>query len=100
VVAEEPVHNFSAKYSDIDINGHVNSVRYIEHILDLLPLEKHREERLKRFEIAYITESYFGDQLDIYMDEDKNENVYMVEVRKHFSGEVVCRAKMEWKVEN
>jgi acyl-ACP thioesterase len=97
VVATEPLYSFAAKYSDIDINGHVNSVRYIEHILDLLPLEKHKTERLKRFEIAYITESYFGDQLDIYMDEDKEENVYMVEVRKHFSGEVVCRAKMEWK---
>ena len=33
------------KYSDIDINGHVNSIRYIEHILDLFPLEIFREKR-------------------------------------------------------
>jgi acyl-ACP thioesterase len=97
VTASTPAYSFSAKYSDIDINGHVNSVRYIEHILDLLPLEKHKSESLRRFEIAYITESYFGDQLDIYMDEDPSTNTYSAEIRKHFSGEVVCRAKMLWQ---
>ena len=74
----------------------LDSRRYIEHILDLLPLEKHKTECLKRFEIAYITESYFGDQLDLYMDTDAEANAYTVEIRKHFTGEVVCRAKMLW----
>ena len=126
VTAQEPAYSFSAKFSDIDINGHVNSIRYIEHILDLLPLEKHKTERLRRFEIAYITESYFGDQLDLYMEEGReareegresreegresreeslglrdegreSRDTYSVEVRKHFTGEVVCRAKMIWE---
>ena len=34
-----------AKYSDIDVNGHVNSIRYIEHILDLFPLQLYREKK-------------------------------------------------------
>ena len=37
VQATEPVASLTARYSDIDINGHVNSIRYIEHILDMLP---------------------------------------------------------------
>ena len=34
VASKEPVAALVAKYSDIDINGHVNSIRYIEHILE------------------------------------------------------------------
>ena len=38
VTASAPQGEFTARYSDIDINGHFNSIRYIEHILDLFPL--------------------------------------------------------------
>ena len=30
-----PVRSMDVYYSDIDINGHVNSIKYIEHVLDL-----------------------------------------------------------------
>lgn len=81
-----------AKYSDIDVNGHVNSIRYIEHILDLFPLEKYRKQRIRRFEMAYVAESYFGDELSFFLDDDGN-GVYGVEVKKNGS-ETVCRAKV------
>lgn len=32
------VQTLEARYHDIDVNGHINSVKYIEHILDLWPL--------------------------------------------------------------
>lgn len=81
-----------AKYSDIDINGHVNSIRYIEHILDLFPIEMYREKRIRRFEMAYVAESYYGDELTLFMD-NAGEGVYDVEVKKNGS-EVVCRSKV------
>ena len=82
VSAGEPVASLTAKYSDIDINGHVNSVRYIEHILDLFPIEMYRSKRIRRFEMAYVAESYYGDELSFFMD-DASEDVYQVEVRKN-----------------
>lgn len=39
VTEKTPVSEYQTKYSDIDINGHVNSIKYIEHILDLFPME-------------------------------------------------------------
>jgi len=48
------------KYSDLDINGHVNSVKYIDHILDLMPAQTYKETPLKRFEIAYVAEAREG----------------------------------------
>lgn len=94
VASCEPAATLTAKYSDIDINGHVNSIRYIEHILDLFPIEKYRAKRIRRFEMAYVAESYYGDELTFFMD-DAGEDVYQVEVRKN-GGEVVCRSKVEF----
>ncbi|MDL2291597.1 acyl-[acyl-carrier-protein] thioesterase, partial [Bacteroides sp. OttesenSCG-928-F21] len=75
------------------INGHVNSVRYIEHILDLFPIEYYQEMRIRRFEIAYIMESYYNDELKFYKEEGENKGEFNVEVKKE-SGEVVCRSKI------
>mgnify|MGYP000248400861 FL=1 len=80
------------KYSDIDINGHVNGIRYIEHILDLFPLEIFREKRIRRFEMAYNAESYYGDTLAFYK-EQVSENEYDIEVKKN-GQEVVVRSKV------
>lgn len=92
VSSTQPVATLQAKYSDIDINGHFNSIRYIEHILDLFPLQQFREKRIRRFEMAYVAESYFGDTLHFFKEEEENGTV-CVEVRKE-DGEVVCRSKV------
>lgn len=83
---------YQTKYSDIDINGHVNSIKYIEHILDLFPIEIFKEKRIKRFEMAYVAESYYGDVLSFYKEE-VNENTYDIEVKKN-GKEIVCRSKV------
>lgn len=92
VAATAPVHSLKARYSDIDMNGHVNSIRYVEHILDLFPLSMYREKRIRRFEMAYVAESYYGDLLSFYMD-DTGGGTYAVEIKKNGS-ETACRAKL------
>ena len=52
----------------MDINGHINSVKYIEHVLDLWPLEWYKEHSVKRFEIAYVSEAHAGDKLSFYRE--------------------------------
>lgn len=92
VTNQEPVAKLMAQYSDIDINGHVNSIRYIEHILNLFPLDFYKNKRVRRFEMAYVAEGYYGDMLEFYKDET-SEDEYHVEVKKN-GGEVVCRSKI------
>lgn len=70
-----------AQYSDIDLNGHVNSVKYIEHVLDLFDLEWYRSHRLQRFEIAYVAESYEGDELCLYK-EDAGNGIFNVKITR------------------
>ena len=92
VAQSEPIAEYLTKYSDIDINGHVNSIKYIEHILDLFPMETFKEKSIRRFEMAYVAESYYGDTLSFYL-EQKTENEYDIEVKKN-NQEVVVRSKV------
>ncbi|MBF1443598.1 MAG: acyl-[acyl-carrier-protein] thioesterase [Prevotella pallens] len=88
-------------YSDIDINGHVNSIKYIEHILDLFPIEYYKKYRIKRFDIAYIMESHNNDKLNFYTNIDSiNECNNTVSVRVTKSGfkeeKEVCRCQFSF----
>lgn len=86
------IFDYITKYSDIDINGHVNSIKYIEHILDLFPIEIFKTKNIKRFEMAYVAESYYGDTLS-FLKEEIDENNYNIEVKKN-GNETVCRSKV------
>ena len=57
---------YKVKYSDIDINGHLNSIKYIEHLLNLFDLDMFRNNYISRFEISYISEGHFGMDLMLY----------------------------------
>ncbi|WP_071144824.1 acyl-[acyl-carrier-protein] thioesterase [Bacteroides ihuae] len=92
VDTQEIVSVIVAKYSDIDINGHVNSIRYIEHILDLFPIEMYKTKHIHRFEMAYVAESYYGDELS-FIKQQVAEGEYHLEVKKN-EDEVVCRSKI------
>ncbi|MGL5957724.1 MAG: acyl-[acyl-carrier-protein] thioesterase [Phocaeicola sp.] len=92
VTNKEPISTYTTKYSDIDVNGHVNSIKYIEHMLDLFPLAWFKEKQIKRFEMAYVAESYYGDELTFYRDE-VSENEYHIEIKKNDT-DVVVRGKI------
>lgn len=63
----EKVRSIDTYYNDVDVNGHINSVKYIEHVLDLWNLDWYRQYRLHRFDIAYVAEAHQGDRLNLYV---------------------------------
>ena len=97
------VRTIDTCYSDVDINGHINSIKYIEHILDLFPRNQ-LERGVRRFEIAYKTEAYLGDSLSFYTQKTEDGEETDVEVRKCVTadspGEVVCQAKVRFASTN
>lgn len=52
--------NYTFQYTDLDFNRHVNTVRYIEHILNLWSPEHYDAYRLKDFEISFRHECLAG----------------------------------------
>ena len=86
-------------YHDIDINGHVNSIKYIEHVIDLWDIPWYREHRIKRFDIAYVAETHQGDKLNFYR-EQTGEQTYCVRLVKTDQNTQenteVCRCKIQF----
>jgi len=83
-------------YSDVDLNGHINSVKYIEHSLDAIPIEYYRHNSLRRIDIAYMAECHGGDLLRIYR-EDISEREFGLSLRRigHDGAETeACRCQL------
>ena len=87
----ELVHTISTYYHDVDINGHINSIKYIEHVLDLWPLQWYHQHKIRRFEIAYVAEAHAGDQLSFYR-EQVADGAYNVRILKTGNIEVARAA--------
>lgn len=83
--------SYPVRYSDIDLNRHVNSMRYIEHILDLYPFEWYDMNRVTRFEMAFAQEARPGIDIDVY-EEKKGETEHCIELR-HVS-DCLCRSRI------
>ena len=92
------VATVETKYNDVDINGHINSVKYIEHVLDLWDLDWYREHQIKRFEIAYVAEAHQGDTLSFYR-EQTSDNEFCIRICKDGETEC-CRSKVIFKSSN
>lgn len=75
--------------SDIDYNGHVNSIKYIQLLCDVFPLEYYQKHKLQRVEIAYINETLFGETLHFFKQEIEDRK-FEIEIRKD-EGETVVR---------
>ncbi|MBO4955072.1 MAG: acyl-[acyl-carrier-protein] thioesterase [Muribaculaceae bacterium] len=59
------VHDYRFRVSDIDVNRHVNSARYVELILNQMDLADYDECMLRRFEIEYRREAHYDDTVEV-----------------------------------
>lgn len=89
----QPAGTHRAAYTDLDINGHVNSIRYLELLLNTYGAAQLREHPVRRVELAYCLESYEGDELQIVTDTDPaDERRRLFEIRKSPGGDTVVKA--------
>lgn len=76
-------------YTDLDLNKHMNNVRYIEYILDLFPTSYFAEHPLKGIDINYIHEIHEGETLSLYANEEKTIVVGNVGEKLAFTSELL-----------
>ena len=95
------VRTIDTQYNDVDINGHINSVKYIEHVLDLWQLDWYKEHQIRRFEIAYVAEAHAGDKLSFYKEPAEEPNAFNIRIVKTSPDSEepveVCRSKVVFK---
>lgn len=95
----EKVRTIDTHYHDVDVNGHVNSIKYIEHVLDLFPPAHYQTHSIKRLDVAYVAESHAGDPLTFYLERLDEDN-FNVKIVKELDEEMVevCRCNLVFKV--
>ena len=81
-----------AVYTDLDYNGHVNNVRYIQWIEDTLSLQVLEKADKMRLDINYLSEIFEGENVDI-LSAQIGENAYAYEGRKE-NGQAAFRAEL------
>lgn len=94
-VEPDSVQRYRFTYCDIDFNRHVNSSRYIELLLNQWSLDYHDRNRLNRFEIAYMHEAYFDEEVEVCLALD-NEATTRAELIDVESRKPLCRALLRF----
>ena len=97
------IRTIDTYYNDVDVNGHINSIKYIEHVLDLFNIDFYRQHRIERFEIAYVAESHQGDRLSFYQEQvaENDYNIRIVKTEQSASKTAqnmmeVCRVRIKF----
>lgn len=82
--------------TDLDINGHVNSIRYIDWVLDAFSLEWHRSHPICRIEVAFGLEGHCGDDLDIML-QPAGEQQYAAEIKRQSDGATLVKVLLHYR---
>jgi len=90
----EKAGEFTVKYSDVDINKHLNSMKYIEHFVDVFDIDMFREKEIKRFEINYLSEGQYGSKIEIIQREEEDSQ-FILEMKNGES--IVSATRITWK---
>ncbi|NLO70118.1 MAG: acyl-[acyl-carrier-protein] thioesterase [Porphyromonadaceae bacterium] len=90
-VEGEPFEIFSAKYTDIDINQHVNSVRYIDWMLNTFTLDEHKSKIVCRLDVNFMNEVLWGNQITIFKSE-KESGDFRFEIKAN--ERTACRGRV------
>lgn len=83
LTADAESEDYTFRYCDLDFNRHVNTVRYIELILNHWPLSHYDKYAVGRIDVLFHHECRFGQSVDLRIEDDKKKS------GKHSACEVV-----------
>jgi acyl-ACP thioesterase len=89
-------HERMVGYSDIDVNGHVNNARYVDYVMDCIPMDMHRDRVVKTIEVGYWNEARAGDVISLRSAAHPNDpGIMYFEGAGASGGAVFFRARTE-----
>lgn len=90
----EPVLVHEVRYGDIDFNQHANSMRYLQWMLDTLPLDRFRDFFPARADLNFVHEALYGQRIGVHLEDAGT--VSLLELKRP-DGESVCKGRLDWK---
>lgn len=92
---------FHVRFSDLDMNKHVNNVKYIQWILDSYPIEMKERLWLNSFEINFLVESTINNEIEVHIQRNQKEELsYLHSLIRKDDNKEICRARAIWRNNN
>lgn len=76
IAESSPTVEYKFKYSDLDAYRHVNTVKYIQLILNQLPLSQYDVNRLNRLELSFLHEAHYGMEVSVRRSDDPDNPLH------------------------
>ncbi len=90
-------HVFLIRYSDLDFMRHLNNTQYYKKILDTYQMDFREKNFVKSFEINYLAEVFFNDEIDINTEKIVPDKEYKHVMKRKKDKKIVCRAYVVWE---
>ena len=87
------VEDRKVRYSDIDLNGHLNNTKYIEYIVDLHNLDFYKKNCIKNFTINYEREARCGSKISLNSKLENNVEF----IQGNIDGNDIFNVKIEYE---
>lgn len=89
---------FPVRVSDLDWHNHVNNVKYMEWISDSYTLEFHTHFQVAAFEIDFLSETHYGDEISICTQElEGSRPTFLHSLLRKRDGQEICIARINWQ---
>lgn len=85
------------RYTDIDLNQHVNNIRYIELIMDSFTRDKYENSLLKSIEVNFVSESIFNDEIEVYKSCAVANGIDVIEGINKNNLKIIFQARLKWE---
>ena len=99
-VLRQPDHEqrFRIRYSDLDLNNHVNNVHYVEWAVETLPREQVEGYHLNALEMHFRTETTFGDTVLGQAEQDEHPDglIFTHRLVRAADAREVALARTQW----
>ena len=83
-------------FSHLDVNGHVNNVKYLEYVIDSLPVDFLANHFIASRDMNFLAEALHGDVIDIKTQQD-DDLVFLHSLQRQNKGDELCRLKTTWE---
>ena len=91
---------FQVRYTDIDTNGHVNNVKYIDWLIEAIPVDIIKELKIAGIKIDYLKECFYGDTITSQAEVSKEpleKGIKIIHRILNHEGKEITTAETYWE---
>lgn len=95
---KEFIYEKTVRYTEIDVNKHVNNAKYVEWIMDSFSREIHERMQVETIQVNFLTECKLGEKTQIFKSSLAKANDYhYIEAINKNTNSKVFQATTEWR---